>query len=264
MIQSKKEFNSREKIERVWAVEEIKNLVSRYAFLEAGNQREEILEKLWVRVPENQKNASFGRNWGFYSGMDAIREYYVGRNRFGAVGTNLMHPFTTKLIGLADDGETAQGLWMSVSYETAPDAQGELHGYWIAERVAIDFIKEDTGWKIWHLFIGTGLCAHAGENYHALPIKTETKVHGAGNPDWYMVGKEHTEAEVALWDQILDYPEREAFAEPTYPCQAFSSIYNDQMWFPHLPKHYSTFSDVVSFDFAGWKAVAETGQGRVE
>lgn len=258
-----KKFTDDELIRRVWDVEDIKNLISRYTYYEAGNRREESLNTLWVSEPENRKTASFGRNWGFYVGMEAIREYYVNRNRFGADGTGLMHPFSTKLLCLAEDGLTAQGLWMGIGYETAPNEQGKVEGKWINERMAIDFIKEPDGWKIWHVFVGTNFTSAAGENYSQQPLNTEVREYRNGNPTWYMTGKNEMTGIVALHDQIQDYPERAAFCEPTIPCEAYTALYNDQIWFPHLPVDYRTFSETVSYDYEGFKSVASTGEGRV-
>lgn len=257
-----KQFSDDEAIRRVWDVEDIKNLIARFFYFEAANERQQAMERLWVSQPEHKKSASFGRNWGFLQGMDAITEYYVKNNRFGADGTQLMHPISTKLLCLAEDGKTAQGLWMGIGYETAPTEAGEMKGIWVNERMAVDFIKEEDGWKIWHLLIGTNLVFPAGENYSDQPIITETRTYGNGNPAWYMVGKENTTAEVAVFDQIPDYAERAVF-QPTVKADVYTALYNDQIAFPHLPVDYRTFADVVSYDYDGFISVCNTAQGRV-
>ena len=256
-------FTDDETIRRVWDTEDIKNLIGRWTYYEAANRRAEALERFWVARPENQATASFGRNWGFYTGMDSIREYYVNRCRFGAAGTGTMHPFSTKLLCLAEDGQTAQGLWMGIGYDTAPDSSGRLQGMWVNERMAIDFLKEDGAWKLWHVFIGTNFTAHAGEDYTRQPLRTQTRRYREGNPAWYMIGKDHVSCEVAEFDQILDYPEREAFGAPTHPCQTYTALYNDQIWFPHLPVDYRTFSETTGYDYAGFCAASHGSEGRV-
>ena len=40
-----------------------------------------------------------------------------------------------------------------------------LDGQWMYERYAIDFIKEDGEWKIWHFFVGTDFSWQAGQPY---------------------------------------------------------------------------------------------------
>lgn len=265
MAYQKKVFSDVEAIQRVWDVETIKNLISRFAYYEAANQRQAALNELWVSQPENQETASFGRNWGFLVGMDAISDYYVGRNRFGAAGTSTMHPFSTKLLCLAEDGLTAQGIWMGNGYDTSLDADGRPEALWVNERMAVDFIREADGWKIWHMFIGTNYVCPAGDNYSEQPILTENREYRNGNPAWYMVGngKEVLTAEVALMDQIPYYPEREAFGTPTIACDAYTALYNDPIAFPPLPVDYKTFADTISYDAQGFQAVCGNSQGRV-
>ena len=72
-----KQFTVEETMRRVWDVEEIKKLMGRRVYYIANEWRARELDELWVREPEHQKTASFGRNTGYYVGMDAIRAYYV-------------------------------------------------------------------------------------------------------------------------------------------------------------------------------------------
>lgn len=264
MAYKKKVFSDDELIRRVWDSEDIKNLISRFSYYEAANKRAESVKELWVSEPENRKTASFGRNWGFIVGMDAIEDYYVGKNRFGADGTSTMHPFSTKLLCLAEDGKTAQGIWMGNGYDTAPNEEGTLEATWVNERMAIDFIKEADGWKIWHMFIGTNYVCPAGTNYSEQEIITEKRAYGDGNPAWYMVGngKEIMKADVAVTDQILSYAERGVFT-PTIPCDAYTALYNDQIAFPPLPVDYRTFDDTVGYDYEGFRSVFAESLGRV-
>lgn len=256
---SKKEFSDQELIRRVWDQEEIRNLVGRWAYYEAGNRRAEALERFWVQKPENQATASFGRNWGFLEGIEAIRAYYLDRNRFGAAGTALMHPLSTKLLCLAEDGQTAQGLWMGIAYETAPNSAGEPEVKWINERVAVDFILEDGQWRIWHMFIGTNYVLSAGENYAEQPVLTRPMTRLEGGPHWYVVGngREQTQGEIALFDQIPDYPEREAFLNGAQPQEIYTALYNDPIAFPPLPKNYRTFAETTSYGPDGFHASLE-------
>ncbi len=261
-----RKFTDDEAIRRVWDTENIKNLISRYTYFEAGNRREEAMDRFWVSEPENAATASYGRNWGFFVGMENIRRYYIEGDRFGAVGTLTMHPFSTKLLCLAEDGKTAQGLWMGIAYESAPNGEGALEGKWVNERMAIDFIKEGETWKIWHMFIGTNFTNVAGADYTKLPLNTEIREYRNGNPSWYMVGKGRTEmtGEVAKFDQIIDYPEREVFlaAKPTYTGEIYTALYNDQISFPHLPVDYRSFADTTPYTYEGFKSSVSTGEGR--
>ena len=78
MAKKKKAVRSNEeRILRVWDIETIKDLMSRRTIYEAQEQHAQELEDLWVQLPEHQATASFGKNWGYYVGMEEIRRYYV-------------------------------------------------------------------------------------------------------------------------------------------------------------------------------------------
>jgi hypothetical protein len=241
----KKQFTDEELIERVWDAENIKKVASRFAYYEAANEREKSISDLWVSQPENMATASFGRNWGYIVGMDKIEDYYVNHNRFGAVGTMTMKPFTSKLIVEADDGKTAQGMWMGSGYEAAPNSKGELETRWVIGRVAIDFIKEPDGWKIWHMFVGTNMTERTGGMYVKQPLNTEIHHHPNNSPAYYQISMDLKETEYAVFDQIIEYPEREAF-HPTIPLEGYSTIYNYHDY-PPTPQPYRTFDDAVSY-----------------
>lgn len=265
MSKHKREFTDEKLIARVWDQEEIRNLISRFTYFEAANRREEALKRFWVERPEHQATASFGRNWGFLVGMDQIRDYYVGRNRFGGVGTALMHPLSTKLVCQAEDGQTAQGIWMGIAYETAPNSAGALDVKWINERMAVDFIKEDGQWRIWHMFVGTNYVLSAGESYTDQPLQTRTVTRQEGGPDWYVVGngREKTEGLVALFDQIPDYPEREAFLNGNRPVEVYTALYNDPISFPPLPEEYRTYQEENGYGPEGFAKITKSREGRV-
>ena len=105
--------SNEERLIRVWDVEQVKDLMSRRTIYEATNRRADELKDLWVQVPENQATASFGRNWGYYVGIDEIKKYYVDdytakeSEALAAIGKAdaesgygrfLFHPLSTPLV----------------------------------------------------------------------------------------------------------------------------------------------------------------------
>lgn len=265
MAYKMRSFSDDELIRRVWDQEEIRKVIHRFAYYEAAGRRGEALDRFWVSSPELQASVSFGRNWGFLEGMDDIRDYYVGRCRFGAPGTVLMHPLSTKLLCLAEDGKTAQGIWMGIAYEISPDENDELQACWISERVAVDFILEDGVWKIWHMFVGTNFVLPTGESYAQQPLRTRTVTRAEGSPHWYNLGlgREVAQGEVALFDQIPGYPERERFLDGREPEEIYTALYNDPLHFPPLPQPYPTYQAVPGYDRAGFLACSVGSQGKV-
>ena len=90
---------------RAYQVEEVKKVLSKRSYLEHANRRAEALDTLWTK--ERADSATYGRNWGYYVGLENIRKYYVDGNPFGGAGTDVCHPFTTYKIIIADDNKTA-------------------------------------------------------------------------------------------------------------------------------------------------------------
>lgn len=208
-----KQFTSEERIRRVWDKEEVKAVLCRHIYFESANQRAQSLEQLWVREPEHLATASYGKNWGYYVGMDAIRSYYVDSNPFGAPGTNICHPVATICVEEAEDGQTCQAMWYNASYETRL-VDGKLTPLWIAEKCSADLVKEGDDWKIWHLFIGTDM---------------------------------QSEASVAFAQQKVDLPPEEnpvavEFGTPNLPMDAYITRYNYYPY-PSIPAPYETFRD---------------------
>jgi len=150
-------------------VQEIQNVMSRHCFLDAqGKNREQVME-IWSKAPDV---CWIVHNTTVYKGLDSIIHHYcdnwekVFRPRMleqvtrmfpdipkveenALVGWMKMHTNCTPFIIVASDGKTAKGTWESPGFVTALE-NGEVKCLWMWERFAVDFIKEDGKWKIWH------------------------------------------------------------------------------------------------------------------
>ena len=208
-------YSDEEGIRHVWELEDLKNLSNRRAFYNANGWRAQELTDLWVSEPENMETASFGRNWGYYVGMDAIRKYYIENSLAGGEGYSCIHPMTTWTIEISEDGKTAQGMWYAISQETKGFDDGKA--YWMFEKIGIDFIREKDGWKIWHMFIGLDGHCPPGTPYPSMPSEEE-----------------------AGWN-----PQEREFGTPTVPMNAYVTKYNFYPY-PQQPQPYRTFADTVS------------------
>lgn len=181
-------FSDEELISRIWDIEEIKKLIHRRVYYQAEDRREDELSDLWVREPQNRESASFGRNWGYYTGMDNIYNYYVKehykkldeqKNENHASNINqgniYAHPVSTGLVELACDGKTAKGMWYSIAQETKAVSETEAYAGWILEKIAVDFIREQEGFRIWHMVIAMDLNCEAGTDYSQTPVYVDLK-----------------------------------------------------------------------------------------
>ena len=132
-----KTFTEDERIRRVWDIELVKELMNSRVYYIADDRREDELADLWVQKPENQATASYGSNWGYYTGMENIRAWYVDAHNADLAkqaaengkainqGNMYARPVTTGLVELAQDGRTAKGCWISSGHESCflPDVE---------------------------------------------------------------------------------------------------------------------------------------------
>lgn len=201
--------------QRAYDYEEIKKVMSKRAYLCSTNRRSEELDTLWTK--QRAVTASYGRNWGYYVGINNIRAYYVDNNPFGTAGTTVCHPFTTHKIHIADDGKTAQVTWYSIGYETVQTNAG-AKCYWDNQRCGCDLVLEQDGWKIWHYFAGTDFCVEPGYQYAQLDVFT------------------YTEVEKLVQNE---------FGTPTVAMDAYNCDYN-YFFYPAITCEHASFADTIS------------------
>lgn len=182
-----KQYTDDELIVRIMDKEAIKKLMARRAFYYANNQRRRELDELWVSTREYRDSASYGRNWGYYVGMDSIANYYVLEhtkkqyadlaaihendpsvavdNQNLGWGCTAFHTVTTPMLYIAGNGKTARGLWYSAGQETIMQADGTAKAYWTMDNMSADFVKENGSWKIWHLVVCSDFFVEAGMDF---------------------------------------------------------------------------------------------------
>lgn len=159
---------------------DIQNVMSWHVMYHCYGEHRAEMENIWVQEPENQATASFGQNQGFYVGYGSIWDAYVtGHDAswltsakrycanngidvsdwtdeqiieiYGGVGQLLLHVTTTSIIEVAKDGKTAKAFWYSPGMIME---SGQSAGS-IWEAYGADFVKEEGGWKLWHLHMFT-------------------------------------------------------------------------------------------------------------
>jgi hypothetical protein len=225
------------RLERVMDKEAVIDLMNRrvhYVF--AGKRREE-LDDLWVRGGEVRRRAAYGKNWGWYQGLDAIEDYYVKkfetrldaqREALGTAergtGNLYAHPVTTPYVEVARDGRSARGLWYSIAQETWAAEDG-ADARWILEKIAVDFLKEEEEWRILNMMTAVDLSCGAGEDYSKQPV----------------------------YQRPEDDPVRAEFGEPTVPELAHDNMFNWWDDYPAIPGPYETFTRETGYGPEGWR-----------
>lgn len=238
----KNNYSELERMIRVWDIEKVKDLMSRRTFYDANDAHEEELRDLWVSEPEFASTASFGRNWGYYVGMDEIKRYYVDQFKAkrqkeldacvaaGApienkpenlgYGSFSIHPLSTPHVVLAGDGKTAQGTWYSIGQDSVAKPDGSADGKWHCQLISGDFVKESDGsWKIWHLFVSSDFMVQSGHSVGELQ-------------SIYIRGTSQDEID---------------FGEPTIDMLAHDPSYAWMDNYPPLGKPYETFTEDIGY-----------------
>lgn len=142
---------------------EIYNTISAQMYYLQVQRQADILNLFWSQ----REDISFGPA----KGRDAVYDFFVAEStkrkqeklkianeKYGieikeenmGVGDLESRLAANPYIVIAEDGQTAKGVWFSpaVKAEIGPD--GELHGKYMQERIGVDFIREGERWTIWH------------------------------------------------------------------------------------------------------------------
>lgn len=149
---------------------DIKNLMGKYVVSFLIKEETKIFDSFWSK----REDICYGVNEGWYSGRDAIRGYYEaldaktvavrdklmelfpeqvkGKTRDELYGIGIFEPrsITNSVIEIADDGETAKGMWHCFGYVTDIDEHGPVSN-WVFATFCVDFVREDEEWKLWHM-----------------------------------------------------------------------------------------------------------------
>ncbi|PKS11399.1 hypothetical protein jhhlp_003162 [Lomentospora prolificans] len=144
----------------------VENVFSRYMHLHNVFEDEQI-KALWVKRGTPGIHAQY-TNAGVYTDYDSVMAYHSGRP--APAGKLILHETTTPLIEVAEDGETAKGFWLMAGVESGlsePNNVGAMPEFlyepecknvggrrvwthWVWCQYALDFLKQDGEWKIWH------------------------------------------------------------------------------------------------------------------
>ena len=143
----------------------VENLFGRYMTLHNAFRDPEIIP-LWVSKGTPDVRAQYSNN-GIYTNWDNIMSYHAQRPN--PPGKLIYHFLASPVIEVAEDGQTAKGMWLMSGLEsglTSPEAAQGAPDFMFEKNVTIDgkkvwmhtvyakygvdFIKQDGQWKIWH------------------------------------------------------------------------------------------------------------------
>lgn len=130
----------------------VENIMGTYAYMLTAGKYDDICE-LFSKHPDTRVEM----NWGVYEGYEGVRRCYAKYHKAEISGPGVMavHALSTPVIEVANDLKTAQAVWISPGHITGGmfSADRIVRAHWAWMRYGCDFIREDDGWKIWHLHV---------------------------------------------------------------------------------------------------------------
>lgn len=148
-----------QKLKRLQAAEECRNLMGKYSYYHTSSRNWEYLD-LWAKREDDILVMPFGTFYGY----EGVKQCYVDGHGDRSDPKTLdflrggvfMHEMDTEVLEVAEDGQTAKGAWMSPGHETYvdrfPGGDGKPHAEWCWGKYGVDFIRDEDGsWKIWHM-----------------------------------------------------------------------------------------------------------------
>ena len=233
-----------ERLLRRWEDQrEIKNLMGRMSQDYTLKKEGSMFFSYWSQ----RDDICLGINTGYFTGPKHVADYYANQAErialeskliaaafpqqlgdkseeelFG-VGMMTYRPVDTPVIELSEDGETAKGLWcIRGSYSLL--TTGGPQGFWEWGWFAMDFIRENGAWKIWHMLYLKEIDRPCGSSWVG-PAKAY-----APRPEF---------SEITTYHAL----------EPNVKC-TLRELYSAQRTFtpsPRMPEPYTTFSDTFSY-----------------
>ena len=222
---------------------DLKNLMGRYMYSLLYYRHANLLSQFW----SERDDICLGFNNGYYKGREAIEEYYrachdwtvfqgklmqkyfpetlgekTEEELFG-VGPLELKPMSMPVIAIAEDGETAKGMWYSRGSYAKITKSGPT-AYWTWGVFCVDFVREGGEWKIWHMLNVEDINHIAGQNWAA---------------------PEEPFADEPGFEEAEEF----SLPEPNVP-QINRSLYTPDRPFtrlPELPVAYRTFAETFSY-----------------
>lgn len=242
-----------------WAVQ---NVASRHDYLHGLERNVEEVQLDWVS-PTGQfaSTATFCLVGGCLHGMDTIMKSYgeqagtagtkAALKQLAAIDANVkdapeyegagnsfyQHTNSTPIIEIAGDGKTAKGVWYAPGIDIVPvieDGKVHIRGGLSWQKMGVDFVKEGSAWKIWHMLVAMDA------NTPLTPAETAPLVASMG-----ALGS--TEAPKPPSRPGPGGPGGPPeFRKPKYIYPMYSPERSNKVW-PQLPVPYYAFAETFSY-----------------
>jgi hypothetical protein len=261
----KKEMTAEQKTQRVLDYMDIQNVMAKHSYYYAAQEQWKELDEVWSKKKDD---ISYGHNDGYYVGRKSVEAYYGAKNENRrkqtlqsvnklfpdikdvkeneGVGDLVMHTLTTPYIEIAEDGQTAKGVWMSVGLCSGVGKDGKLNAIWLWEKFATDFVKEDGQWKIWHFQIYSDVIGNVDQ---AMLSMFAQQGQGAATPGGQQpagtTGGQQSQGAPGPGGPQAKGGQQFDFDKIIKMYEIYSTTRVPKL-LPELPKSYKTWSDKIS------------------
>lgn len=131
---------------------ELNNLMSLHSWYHAAFMNGDEIEKIWSK----RDDIIWAQSMGYWKGKESIMNYYgVKATEETKSGGYVRHTITSGVVEIAEDRQTAKGIWYTPGGGGMAKEDGTLDFGWMWEKYGVDFIREDGQWKIWHMKVYT-------------------------------------------------------------------------------------------------------------
>jgi hypothetical protein len=155
LIKNQQKISKSQELElaRIEAAQAIENVINRYEYFSEAGRWDDVVALFALKTPGVRSEIL---NWGVYESAKGIKSLYQGIHKtdsFVAGGSNMKPGYfvvnctTTPVIEVSRDGKTARGLWIVFGAAATPPT---FESRWQWFKLAADFVKEKSAWKIWH------------------------------------------------------------------------------------------------------------------
>jgi len=236
-----KEYSDDEMILRAWDRECIQDAMGRFMLYWGNGERRRAIDELWVQDAENKKSASFGTNIGFFVGLDEVMRHFVTEyeekqtavlNAFKSaghadakpgIGMTASHSCTTPILFIANDGRTARYLCYDLGMSGWGKPDGTADCYHEIGLCFAEFIREEGGFKLWHVV-----------EQHDFSIKS---------------GTDYNEVPTVIKDP--NDPHKKNFGNPTVKKDVYNEAWGWEYLFEDMPKPYKTYEEEQGYGAKG-------------
>lgn len=151
---------------------EIRNLMSRFAIFCSAGQYVRAA-KLFSDTDQVYLQQS---DVGIYEGKSSVAAYFAQLEQNAVAGSFRMMPITTEVIEVADDRETAQGMWFINGLSAIKDVENPdvpAADLWINDKLAVEFICENGQWRILRMNISEEIRATYHKSWGEYAVEPE-------------------------------------------------------------------------------------------